>query len=406
MRRISKIDGFLDDRSGAIALIFALTSLVVVGVIGLAIDGGRAYNLATKQSAVLDAAALAGAKAMKEAGASDDQIKQIVKSFVDAHMNNGSLHGTTTGTPDVVIDRTKDTVDVTMTSTIQNYFGPILGYDTFQVAKGTTAIYSVKDVELGLMLDVSGSMGNSGKLSDLKSAVKDLLEILLPETPGAPNVRIGYAPYATSVNAGIFAAIAKGKGAEEILNKCVSERLIHNGGFTDDPPKLGHVMGSKPTSCPINEILPITSDKSALASTIDSYVASGSTAGHLGAAWAWYLVSPKWSEIWPSPESTPVPYENKSVLKAVVIMTDGMFNTEYEPDNGVSAEQAEQICTNMKAAGVTVFSVGFQAPAQVAPTLQLCASKAEYYFDAADGSALSDAFKRIADELTALRVKK
>ncbi|MFM1813988.1 MAG: hypothetical protein RLZ98_683 [Pseudomonadota bacterium] len=408
MTNVQVTGKFGSDQSGAVAVIFALACIMLIGTVGLAIDGGRAYQLASKQAAVLDAAALAGAKAMKENGASDDEIRNTVKAYIDAHLNNGSLTGASAQAPVVLIDRANDTVGVELDTTVHNYFGSVLGIDKIGIHKTTTAVYSVKDVELGMMLDTSGSMNDFGKLTDLKAAVRDLVDLMMPGTPGAPKVRIGFAPYATALNAGAFADIAKGTpyGTSTVPpDTCVSERRASEGGFTDDAPAFGMLSGSKATSCPANAILPITNNKSALISTIDGYTADGATAGHLGAAWAWYLISPKWASVW-GYSSQPAAYGDKKTIKSVLLMTDGMFNTEYEPDNGTSAQQVAQLCTNMKAQGVTVFTVGFQAPSEVLPTLQDCASSTSYYFDASNGSDLREAFRKIGDELVSLRIKK
>ena len=73
---------------------------------------------------------------------------------------------------------------------------------------------------------------------------------------------------------------------------------------------------------------------------------------------------------------------------------------------GVASEMLDQFLMNMKAAGVTVFTVGFHAPANVLPTLRDCASSADYFYDAYDASALTGAFRRIADELSQLKLSR
>ena len=55
---------FASDKQGAVALIFALVITIVMGMIGLGIDGGRAYQAAGRATAALDAAALAAAVTM------------------------------------------------------------------------------------------------------------------------------------------------------------------------------------------------------------------------------------------------------------------------------------------------------------------------------------------------------
>src|SRR3546814_14572183 len=108
----------------------------------------------------------------------------------------------------------------------------------------------------------------------------------------------------------------------------------------------------------------------------------GSTAGHIGVAWGWYLVSPNFGYLWPF-ESQPMEYNQihlgQKVMKVVIIMTDGDFNTIYHDGviaknstgggasgssgekinengtNGSPFAQAEALCTNMndRKSGVT-----------------------------------------------------
>ena len=47
----------------------------------------------------------------------------------------------------------------------------------------------------------------------------------------------------------------------------------------------------------VNLIMPMTKDKTALKARIDKLTTGGSTAGHMGTAWAYYLLSPKWNSI-------------------------------------------------------------------------------------------------------------
>ena len=51
------------------------------------------------------------------------------------------------------------------------------------------------------------------------------------------------------------------------------------------------------TDTEINSVYPLTDDKDVLKRRIDKLTTSGSTAGHLGTAWAWYLLSPNWNSI-------------------------------------------------------------------------------------------------------------
>jgi hypothetical protein len=127
------------------------------------------------------------------------------------------------------------------------------------------------------------------------------------------------------------------------------------------------------------------------------------TAGHLGIAWASYLLSPNWAEVLPD-DSAPVEYDNTDFRKVALLMTDGMFNSYYEDENGNSVDQARALCDSMKAKNITIYTVGFQVPADVVPTLQYCATSPAHYYEAEDGAALRQTFKEIAKRLNGLRL--
>jgi hypothetical protein len=81
-----------------------------------------------------------------------------------------------------------------------------------------------------------------------------------------------------------------------------------------------------------------------------------------------------------------------------------MFNSTYESANGTSVTQARNICDNMKTSGITVFTVGFQVPADVVPTLQYCATSPKHFYRATDGAELRKTFTDIANRLNGLRL--
>ena len=181
----------------------------------------------------------------------------------------------------------------------------------------------------------------------------------------------------------------------------MTERTGANA-FKDKGPN-GGLLNKKTTSCPSSEIVPLTKNRSTLSSHISAMTCGGSTAGHLGIAWSWYLISPEWASFWPSGKYAKA-LQRSRVKKVAVIMTDGEFNTSYETGNGNSKTQAEKLCDGMKAVGITIYTVSFQAPATALPILEYCASSDNHFFDATDGDALLQAFQEIAKSLSSLRL--
>jgi uncharacterized protein YegL len=275
----------------------------------------------------------------------------------------------------------------------------VAGFDSMDLPVTSEIIASQREIELALVLDVTGSMGGS-KIADLRAAATDLVELMLPDTGRQSRARVGLAPYAQSVNAGSVFNTATGRRNG---TGCVFERS-GSARFTDAAPASGSYVGyDRNVTCPSATVQPLTTDKAALKTQIADLRASGQTAGHIGTAWGWYLVSPLWSSVWPT-ASRPEAYDASKTIKAVLLMTDGAFNTQHVPANGDSATQARALCTNMKAKGVVVYAVAFAAGSAAEALLGQCATSPGHYFTADNGAQLQSAFQAVGRSLTDLHL--
>ncbi|MEO9970218.1 MAG: pilus assembly protein TadG-related protein [Hyphomonadaceae bacterium] len=169
--------------------------------------------------------------------------------------------------------------------------------------------------------------------------------------------------------------------------------------------------GAALTSCPESEPLALTADRADLLDYIDDMEALGGTAGHLGIAWGWYLISPEWDKVWPT-ASRPTEYFEEETAKAMIIMTDGIFNSRNAVGDVDSNEMAAQYCDNIKAdTNITIFTVGFGVPSN-APTigntnqtiLEYCATSDDFALVADNAEQLTDAYASIAAEISDLRL--
>jgi Flp pilus assembly protein TadG len=406
---MQNIQHCLKDERGTITIVFALSLVAMTIAMGLAIDYSRALAFYDRTQSALDATSLSTAKAMAGGEASDAELKQLAQSYFEQSVRSqGHLQGKYSRL-NVSIDRTTSSAIVTVDAIVDTVLGRLVGIDDMKQDLTSTSISSGKDVELGVMLDVSGSM-EGDKLKALKAAGKDLVDTILTHGPSARTARIGLVPYSTAVNAGQYAVKARGNSSKAPkLNNghwqdaCVSERKGAHA-FTSASPANGRVFGSKASDCPDNAIVAMTDDRDVLIGALDKLDADGSTAGHLGAAWAWYMVSQNWQDFWPE-VSAPKEADPKKLVKAVILMTDGMFNKEYEKaDNGRSAKQAEKLCASMKEEGITVFTVAFDAPDDVLPLFSQCATSQAFAFNAKDGTGLRKSFAKISQHLNDLRV--
>lgn len=213
------------------------------------------------------------------------------------------------------------------------------------------------------------------------------------------------------------------------ISDCVTERR-GTEKYTDAAPssssnRVGRHYLPIGTDCLSSIIRPLSSNAATIKTNIDNLSTNGVTAGQIGIAWGWYMVSPAFSSLWPS--ASAAPYDTSETLKAVIIMTDGEFNAPYcdgviaenygaddsvsngcSPDNGDPFAQSRALCTAMKAQGIVVYTVGFQITVGAASDnlLRDCASTSKGYYNAASGTALSEAFAAIGRDITQLRISR
>jgi hypothetical protein len=257
------------------------------------------------------------------------------------------------------------------------------------------------------------------KIEDLKVATQDLIEIVIAEDQSKARSRVGMVPFAESVKLDSKAHKALfGKDAKGPRN-CVVER-IGRDALTDSAPNkespvvsLDEVDPGRPCRDG-REIFPLTNKKSDLKKIIKALDADGSTAGHIGTAWAWYLLSPNWADLFDD-ENQPSSYADlskttssgdKKLRKIAVLMTDGEYNTSFNGADPVA--DAETLCANIKASGIEIYSVGFglNEGSATEQMLKSCASDASKYYRATTGDALKSAFRDIALQATPLRISK
>ena len=423
------------DQSGSVAILFGLVFSVMVLFSAAAIDLSRWSNARSTTKSAVDAAVLAGARSLQVDNANTNAALATAMHYYKQNTANLSV------VDDTITFKTAND-NMAMQAVGQSYivtpFLNVAGISRMPVVTQVDGAISEAvvasggkgqgDVELAMMLDITGSMYGQ-KLADLKAASTDLIDIVLLEENGKS--RIALVPFSEAIN------IDKNWAAEVVSNgqqwvdvksttkttryyldpQCATERTGPEA-FTDAAPngqnKLGKFYSTDGQCMPKSgSVIPLSNDKVFLKNAIDDYQASGSTAGHLGTAWAWYMLSPNWAQRVP-PASRPGSYGQEGLRKIAILMTDGEYNQQYDEGfagsspNGSSTYQARMLCTNMKAAGITVYTVGFQLPkyGDAVTTLQQCATDASHFYNANDGGALRQAFRDIALQISTLYLTK
>ena len=429
----------LADQSGGVAITFALLTTTLLGFVALAVDVGRSVTVGARLERGLDAAALAGAKMLDQDNASDTAINDTVTAYFIAQGPILGIPPDVLTSLNIVIDRANSSVTASASGTLNTTFAGAIGINTVQVGKSATVVYKMRNVELAMVLDTTGSMGDIPlgdtvpKITSLKNVSNLAVDTLYSRAINDRGIRIAIAPFSSSVNAGAYASstiaatVANQSNHDNSSSNhqsgsgCAVERL--GADNADDAPPVGSDMlrdlatvGDMSNPCPAASIIPLTgrSQQNNIKATISSFSPGGSTAGHVGAAWGMYMLSPQWNSVFTG-ANAPGPYNDPNVSKNFVLMTDGLFNTSYLsglPPGSAAATtesytQFNQICANLKANGVNVYTIGFGLDDPTAATeLSNCASSTANFFPVANGTELQAAFNTIVAKLNQLRIAK
>lgn len=195
---------FHRDCRGKVVILFALILIPLVAVSGFAVDFQQTTKRKAKVQLVLDSAVLAAAR-VKQTGATDDEVKLSVQQFLDAQIDG--LGGLSCDPVIVYLTEAEEEIDASIRCRQDTVLMKVVGFKDvdFRVISGSD--YGIDKIDVAFMFDISGSMNSESRLTNLKSAADDALDVLLPEGASGElleNTRLAMVSYNAMVNAGDF----------------------------------------------------------------------------------------------------------------------------------------------------------------------------------------------------------
>lgn len=445
---------FRSATGGSVAVIFALSSVVLGGMSGLAIDYSRylttrkAMQAVTDQIVIRVAAENATESAVQELGSASlaalwDPVKQ-----------------TTTAT--VVMTKPSETEYKAVTSTeLTTTFMKILGIPKVHIQTSAIAAFGQNKAEVALALDVTSSMSGT-KIDSLKTAAKLLVDTAYEPAGSENRVKFSLVPFSDYVNVGTMYRnsmwMSVPSDTSSTTNQCYTTQPVvgtsncqtmtgtaYNDGvpYTYTYQQCDYQYGPPTTTCsdvtttntwygcagsrayprnlqktadsanPIpgvmNVLCPqalqrLTNSASVVKAAIDDLSAVGNTYIPSGLTWAWRTLS------------STTPFQDgdtkASTRKVIVLMTDGAntLSPTYPAHNGNDTATTDtllgELCTNIKNDNVQIYAVAFEVTDQnIKDRLKACATTVTHYFDAASASELTSAFEKIGKQLSSLHLK-
>jgi len=441
----ARLRAFRKAQRGNVVITFALATIPVVGFVGAAVDYSRANSDRTAMQAAVDATALMLSK--DAATLTNAQLNTKADNYFAALFNRTDVNNivitptyTTTGGSQIV---------VTGTGTVPTTFTKVMGLSNVNINVTSTVKWGNSRLRVALVLDNTGSMAQSGKITALKSATNSLLTQLQNAASQNGDVYVSIIPFVKDINVdkanysqtwidwtdwnnvngscsnNNYSTKSSCQSANHnwttdnhnTWNGCVMDRGNSNGpsSLNTDTNVTAPAVGNIPTLfaaeqysyCPQAKTMALSYNWSAMTTEVNNMSPNGNTNQAIGLALGWM------SLVGGGPFPTPPPMDPLYKYQQVIILlTDGL-NTQnrwYGNQSQIDTRQ-QMTCDNINAAGITLFTVQVNTGGDpTSSLLQNCAGSPGRYPDSdkffllTSSSEIITTFNQIGTSLSNLRV--
>lgn len=439
---LATVGRFAESREGNIAVIFALSAVPIISFVGAAIDYTRANAARSSMQAALDSTALMLSKDLSSGTIKTSEIDAKATDYFNALYHNKDAQGVSvTAKYTAASGSAPATIKLDGSGSIQTDFMRVAGFPNMNFGSSTTTTWGNVRMRVALVLDVTGSMDDDGKMPAMQSAAKNLVDQLSALATTAGDIYISIVPFTKDVNVGssnyskfwidwtdwdskngyktCTAWNSKGKCSSSYWtandhstwNGCVTDRT-QDYDTKNTTPTSGNVDTLFPAeqysycnsgnSKYLQPIMPLSYDWTALKTRIDALVPTGNTNQGIGLAWGWMTLSSG------EPFNAPAKDSNYTYKDAIVLLSDGLNTQNRWYSDAASIDTRQRLlCDNAKAAGITIYTVqvntGGDATSSV---LQYCAANTSSFYLVTSASQTASVFNQIGSQLSKLRVSK
>lgn len=443
------------DETGTMTIFAVMMLMMMLLVGGIGVDIMRNEMERTRVQATIDRAVLAAADL--------DQTLDPTAVVNDYFEKAGMANYLTSVTVDEGLNYR--TVTAKARTTTRTQFMRLMGVEELAVPARGQAEEKVANVEISMVLDISGSMGRNNKMANLQDAAKTFVDTVIRDDT-EDLISLSLIPYTAQVNAGfpIFDELQTNHLHD--FSYCIDFEIDDFDSTTLDfgrvYEQMQHFEAGSSYSYPIGnpgcpqqdyeEILPFSQDANNLKARIDQYRARANTSIHLGMKWGVAMLDPSFKPITQALSlenridsafaNRPAAYDDIETLKTIILMTDGenvptvriqpwyyaqpshyvhwsryplywylnnyvggsWNNWRYTKYTSSQADDMlENICDAAKDRGIVVWSIGFEVTNHSAGVMENCASSPSHFFRV-EGVEISDAFEAIAKQINQLRL--
>ncbi len=197
---------FARHEGGNVAMVMALTLMPLIAAVGGAVDYSRAASARDSLQMATDSATIARTIDAKN-GTSMSTIGTQIKAQVIAQTNDPNV----TMPNDPKLSNNGTTMCVDTRSTSRNMFMTIFRLTTLTIAAHSCTSFNLDSFEIAIVIDNSGSMGNSAlngqtKIQAAMTAANNLVTTMSQTPAAAPRTSFSVVPFSNLVNVGRSAA--------------------------------------------------------------------------------------------------------------------------------------------------------------------------------------------------------
>jgi Flp pilus assembly protein TadG len=334
-------------REDGTLLVLGMTLFMIMAMMGgLAIDLMRYEQSRTLLQQTLDRSVLAGAAMSQEL--TGEAV--VTDYFAKAGMSDAL------DSVDVEQGDNFRIVTATASSKLTTYFMHMIGINEIETDTAAVAEQRVTDIEVSMVLDISGSMSGT-RINALRPAAKEFVTTVLAAAEEG-HVSISIVPYNAQVNIGQSMMNAFNVDDTHSSSACIelpdstfssidvstTTKYVHNAHF--DPYNYTSGSSNMLYNCPPqigNNVTPLSNSETALHAAISDLTVGGNTSIDVGVKWGAYLLNnnanPVVAQLVTAGKVSsnfadrPLSSVTSDTLKVLVVMTDGENTTEYKINN-------------------------------------------------------------------------
>jgi Flp pilus assembly protein TadG len=192
---LHRLGQFRRNQLGNMAAVTAISAIPLMMAGGAAVDFGNWVAVEARLQAAVDSAALAVGR---EISLSTAEKERLASDYF--HANFGSPKNARTPNVTLTLDGNKVRVDASVV--VDNYLMKAVGRDSQQISTFAEVSKEATNLDVVLVFDNTGSMAKEQRLSTLKVAANDFVEILFGPRETASTLKVGVVPFSQFVNVG------------------------------------------------------------------------------------------------------------------------------------------------------------------------------------------------------------